>query len=117
MKLLSQFVKFDLESFLKGKTLEVNGYTAWDDFTSKKHLGTKLETVITKDNTVYDQKEGEDVTNRYEKLVIKVKKDVTFPRDTKVLPVNATATVYGEYRNQLSVTADDIKVIEPSKEV
>lgn len=117
MKKLSQFSKFDLERFLNGKTLEVISCSAWNDFTSKKHLGTKVETVITKDNTVYDQKDGEVVTNRYEKLVLKIKKDVTVPLDANVLPVNATATVYGEYRNQLSVTADDIKVVQPQKEV
>ena len=35
--------------------------------------------------------------------------------NARVIPVNPVAVVYGEYRNQLSVTADDIKVITPQK--
>ena len=35
--------------------------------------------------------------------------------NARVIPVNPVAVVYGEYRNQLSVTADDIKVVVPQK--
>ena len=78
---------------------------------TKAHLGTKVETVIAKDQTPYKQKEGETVTNLYEKLVFKIKKDVKVPVNSYIMPVNAVAVVYGDYRNNLSVTADDIRVI------
>ena len=37
--------------------------------------------------------------------------------NARVIPVNPVAVVYGEYRNQLSVTADDIKVVVPQKAI
>ena len=47
-----------------------------------------------------------------EKLTVKVPKDVDVPMNSHVRLVNVYATVYGNYRNQLSVTADDIEVIK-----
>lgn len=111
MKKLSQFTDFNLKRFLEGKVLGAVGCSEWLDFKSKEHLGTKVEAAILKDETPYSQKEGETVTNLYEKLVFKIKKDVTVPLGANVVPVNAVASVYGEYRNQLSITADDIKVV------
>lgn len=115
LKKLSQFLKFDFDEFIKGKACQVTSTGEWVDFTSKVHMGTKLEAVITRDATPYKQKEGENVTNLYEKLTFKVRKDVKVPVGAYVVPVNAVATVYGDYRNQLSVTADDIRVITPNK--
>ncbi|MCI8526816.1 MAG: hypothetical protein HFF17_13080 [Oscillospiraceae bacterium] len=115
LKKLNQFLKFDFEAFSKGKVYQVSGTSEWVDFTSKAHMGTKVEVAILKDETQYKQKEGENVSNRYEKLNFKVRKDVKIPLNAYVVPVNATATVYGDYRNQLSVTADDIRVLTPNK--
>lgn len=115
LKKLTQFLKFDWEAFAKGKTLQVIGTSEWVDYETKVHMGTKIEVVIVRDNTQYTQKEGEHVTNTFEKLTLKIRKDVSVPMNTYVMPVNVTAKVYGDYRNQLSVTADDIRVITPSK--
>ena len=65
MKKLSQFVKFDFEGFSKGKLYKVTGVEKWDDYDTKVHLGTRLKTVIAKDETPYKQKDGEMVTNLY----------------------------------------------------
>lgn len=111
MKKLSQFLKFDFNLFSEGKMYRVIGFSEWLDYQTKAHLGTKIETVIAKDQTPYKQKEGETVTNLYEKLVFKIKKDVKVPVNSYIMPVNAVAVVYGDYRNNLSVTADDIRVI------
>lgn len=115
MKKLNQFVKFLFEDFSRGKVYRVTGVRPWLDFTTKELLGTKVEVIVAEDNTVYDTKNGETVTNLYEKLSFKIKKDVNIPVNARVIPVNPVAVVYGEYRNQLSVTADDIKVVAPQK--
>lgn len=115
MKFLSQFLKFDLDSFLRDKTLMAVEVKEWKDYDSGDHLGHKLEALITQDNTPYRQKDGEHTTNRFEKLTIKVPKDINVPPDTYIVPVNATATVYGEYRNMLSITAEDIKILQPKQ--
>lgn len=111
MKKLSNFIYFDFESFIKGKKLLSIGQQEWKDFNTGNTLGTKVEVVIAKDTTEYDLKDGEQVSNIYEKMTIKVEKAITVPMNTEVIPVNAYATVYGEYRNQLSIIADDIKVV------
>lgn len=115
LKKLNQFLKFDWEGFANGKTFQVLSITEWLDYESKAHMGKKYEALITKDITPYKLKDGEHVSNAFEKITFKVRKDVNVPAGAFVMPVNVSATVYGEYRNQLSVTADDIKVITPNK--
>lgn len=117
MKKLSQFLKFDFEAFSKEKAFQVIGTSEWTDYNTKIHMGTKIDALIAKDATQYKQKEGEHVTNAFEKLTFKIRKDVNVPAGAFVMPVNASATVYGEYRNQLSVTADDIRVIPKNTEI
>ena len=59
LKFLNQFQKFDLDAFLKDKTIIVNGISQWKEFGSDKVAGTKIEVVIMKDGTKYVQKEKE----------------------------------------------------------
>lgn len=106
---------FDFEAFSKGKVYRVIGISKWTDYTTKAHMGTKVEVLIVKDDTQYKQKEGENVSNCFEKLIFKIRKDVDVPMNAYVIPVNATGTVYGDYRNMLSVTADDIRIISQNK--
>ena len=115
MKNLKQFVNFDLEAFLKGKRLVVTSVADWLDYESKKKLGTKVETVIFTDKTEYIQKNGQKISNQFEKLTIKVSKDVNVELSATVIPVGATATVYGDYQNLLSIKATDIQVVESKK--
>lgn len=115
MKFLSQFNNFNIEAFLDGKRIIATGLSEWTDRESGKHLGTVVEGVIYTDNTVYKQKEGEHLSNRFEKLKFKVNKDITVPMDATIVPVNPVATVYGEYRNNLSIKCDDIKVLQPKR--
>lgn len=115
MKYLNQFVRFDIDAFLHGKVCRVVGVSDYIDYNSKKRLGNKVEVVITKDDTIYKLKEGEIGSNRFEKLVFKVAKDVSVQLDDVVEPVNAVATVYGEFKNQLSIKADDIIVLQAAK--
>lgn len=111
MKKLSMFTYFDFDGFAKGKKFVSTGIQPLKDFDSGKVIGTKVEAVIAQDNTNYGNKEGEVVSNLYEKLVFKVPKNIDIPMSVEIRPVNAQATVYGDYRNQLSITAENIEVI------
>lgn len=50
----------------------------------------------------------EHQSNRFEKLRFKVNKDITIPMDAVIVPVNPVATVYGKYRNNLSIKWDNV---------
>lgn len=50
----------------------------------------------------------EHQSNRFEKLKFKVNKDITIPMDAIIVSVNPVATVYGKYRNNLSVKWDNV---------
>ena len=114
MKNLAQFAPFKCEEFLEKKLLAVTNCTVNIDFDSKKPIGSKIEVVITKDDTEYDaNSKGEISTNLFEKLVIKVPKmNLVIPNMTYVKLLNPKATIYGEFRNQLSITADDVVVLK-----
>ncbi|MBR0384860.1 MAG: hypothetical protein IJH61_09285 [Eubacteriaceae bacterium] len=112
MKFLNQFVYFDWNRFAEGKVFMVTGLTEWQDFETKAYLGTKIECVILTDNTKYENKDGQKASNRFEKIVFKVNKNVDIPMDSRIVPKNVTANVYGDYRNQLSVKCTDVGIIK-----
>ena len=112
---LNEFLRFDIEGFLKGKKLIVVNIRENKDFTTKEHIGTTLDCVIAEDNTPYKQKAGEHITNKFEKLALKVGKDVNVPPNAIVEPVNAVGKIFGDYRNQLSVRCDDVRIIQSPK--
>lgn len=110
-------MRFDLEAFLTGKECEVTGYSEWTDYNTKSHLGTKVEVIITKDETDYQLKDKSSKSNVYERFIIKVKKDVQIPTGAKLVSLkNHVATAYGKnrdgsfsnYLNFISITCDDI---------
>ena len=43
------------------------------------------------------------ISNLFEKMDWKIKREVNIPVGVQVVPVEGGATIYGEYRNQLSV--------------
>ena len=115
MKGLNQFLSFDWDAFADGKAFIVTGVSEYQDFDTKAHLGTRVDCIILTDKTPYKFKDGEEFTNRFEKITFKVSKDVNVAIDARVVPVNAVASIYGEYRNQLSVKCDDIQTIMPKE--
>lgn len=115
MKGLNQFLVFNWDAFAEGKTFVVTGISEYQDFETKAHLGTKLDCVIATDTTPYKFKEGEIFSNRFEKISFKVAKDVNIPVEARVVPKNVVATIYGEYRNQLSVKCEDIAIVMPKE--
>lgn len=115
MKGLNQFLVFNWDAFAEGKSFLVTGISEYQDFDTKAHLGTKVDCVIASDKTPYKFKEGEIFSNRFEKISFKVAKDVNIPVESRVVPKNVVATIFGEYRNQLSVKCEDIAVVMPKE--
>ena len=108
MKNLGQFIKFDWNAFCESKRFMATGQRPWLSRDTKEPLGTLVDTVIVADKTVY-QKEG---NNLYEKVTFKLGKKIdNIPMNAEIIPKNVVAVVYGDYRNQLSCTAEDIEVI------
>lgn len=112
MKKLSKFLYFDFEEFSKGKQYMSIGVQEWKDHDTGVVLGMKVEAVIVKDKTDYgSSKDGKQVSNLFEKVIFKVPHEVDIPLNVEIIPINATANVYGEFRNQLSITAEDVQVV------
>lgn len=111
LQCLNQFESFEIKPFLADKDLCFVDKKEWKDYQTKKHLGFEFTFVILRDDTKYQQTGNTIKTNRYEKIDVKVAHDVNITLDDLVELVNPTARVYGDYRNQLSITCDDIKVI------
>lgn len=116
LKMLSAF--FDVLKFLAGKRLIVVSTKPWKDYETGRVCGTKIELAIVEDNTNYPPKaNGETVSgvNCYEKLVVKIPKNVTVEKGTEVTLVNPSGKPYGTYMENLSLTADDIQVVKAGK--
>lgn len=114
MKKLNIFLHFDFAAFSKGKRFLSVDQKPWADFKSGEVLGTKYELVIIEDKTDYGVAGDATVNNLYEKFIVKVPKDKLsdIPMNAEVRLVNPRANVYGDFRNQLSVTADGLAVIK-----
>lgn len=104
---LNAFVTFVWQNFLEGKRFLYVKALPWID--DGKELGSKVVTQIIEDKTQYP-KPG--VSNFGEQLSVKVRNvpPAAFgqfkPLNTEVVIQNVEkATVYGEYRNQLSIIA------------
>ena len=97
LKKLQQFVYFDINGFLEKIKLVTTGIGTWKDFESGAKRGTKIEVVIASDKHVYPTNDGEVINNLYEKLNIKVPKDIVVPMNTEIRLVNPVGTIYGEY--------------------
>lgn len=116
MKALMQFLHFDCAKFFGRKTLSVVLCGPLSDYNTKEIIGSKVTVAITRDETEYKAKaDGTVPSNLFEKLVVKVPgKSLSLAAGSVVELVNPTAVVYGDYRNQLSVTAEDVKTIAPA---
>ena len=112
LKKLNQFNYFDAEGFFLKLVLIAVGKSVWKEYGSDIVKGTKVEVVIASDKHNYNSSNGEVVNNMYEKLTIKVPKNIDVPMNAKVRVINPEASIYGEYRNQLSVVAEDIEVLK-----
>ena len=111
---LKQFLEFDLDAFLKDKEVTFISakpyYNYVDGQASDEVAGMKLECVITKDNTIYN---NDEITNEYEKITIKVPRadKINLKRGTR-LKVEGVGKVWGEYSQNLTVEATNIMVLK-----
>ena len=71
-------------------------------------LGWIVDVAITTDKTPYRLKDGETGSNLYEKLSFKCVKQPMVGVADEVVPVNPVCTIWGEYRNNLSVKCDAV---------
>ncbi|MHA5112431.1 hypothetical protein ATX60_10215 [Oenococcus oeni] len=118
MKKLNSFEKFDLENFLKEKTLLVMNSSVLTDYDSGKEIGSKYRFLIWQDNTTYVN--GEKGINGGESFNVKVldkaPKEIKKPTPAKI--ISGIGKLYGDYRSELSITAKDIVLINSdNKEV
>lgn len=115
MKGLTQFQSFDSMAFFKEKSLQVVSCGPLTDYETKRTVGTKISVVIIEDNTKYHSKAG-TISNIYEKLTVKVPgKTLELAPGTLVELIDPKCVIYGDYRNCLSVTAADVRPIQPAK--
>lgn len=116
MKGLNKFMKFDWEQFSAEKEFTVTECTSWTDYNTHETLGTRIEVIITKDETNYNMKNGNETSNLYQRLIFKVTKNVNVDINSKIVPVNPVVKAYGldrdgkfsSYLNCLSIQCEDV---------
>lgn len=118
LKNLSHFTAFNAPQFLSRKELRFISATRWiekTDTSSEVEKGIKVSLLIYKDNSVYPNEK----TNLGEQITVKVPFasledfSVFQPMVTVCEVTNIEkAVIYGEYRNQLSLTASVIEADE-----
>jgi hypothetical protein len=113
LKGLNGFQAFLIDEFLAGKTLVFIKSEPWKE--DENIAGAKVTVQITKDITSYN---GKDINNFGEQLVVKVRGvDYTSfsnlkPLQTEVFITDVEkATLWGDYKNQLSIIA----VVKPKE--
>lgn len=115
MQGLHQYERFAHKEFFEDKQLTVTNLTEWKDYQTKQHLGWKVAYAITVDNTPYRPKaNGDIITNLYQVVTFKTaqKPDVK-PGDIVVPTGDVICTVFGDFRNQLSIKCDSMQVVTP----
>lgn len=120
MKSLNQFVNFDHNAFLRGKLLvfvSEKEYQKYEDGNPVGREGLRVELIIMKDETQY--KDGRTQDNLYEKMYVKVptpKTSLGIELNQPVKVVNVfKSSVYGKYRNELSLTAENVVPLEKAQ--
>lgn len=109
LKKLRQFAPFNFPSFSEKKDLRCVASQPWIDFDSKAKLGTKYTLIILQDATEYGNK---DITNAGQIFDVKIPSEAkTFKPLAKVRLIDPTATIYGDFQNQLSVKAANIEFL------
>lgn len=111
MKYLNQFLKFNWDEFSKGKRFLIVGRKDWIDYDTKEFLGTKLDVAIFQDSTNYEYKDGEVGSNLYERFIVKISDNIDVPMNVEIRLKNVEANVYGDYRNLLSVVAEEVVIV------
>lgn len=116
MKRLNKFSEFNITKFLEEKELVFIGGEEYSNFDTKEFEGMKYQVLIKKDDSLHAMKpDGGEIrgVNAREMLTIKIKgqKELhNFEMFTPIRLINATASVYGEHQNNLSVFCEEIQL-------
>lgn len=111
LKQLSTFQAFDAKRFFAGKVFLFSKAELWQQGEEREHmetLGTKITGVIFRDAVTY--RKGAVGINRGESITFKVSQPVSAFSGWKAFDTRfevkkiTKATVYGDFRNMLSVT-------------
>ena len=117
-KKLRDFLTFNWKDFANGKQFVALEKKDWFDHDTGKLLGVKYTLVIMEDSTVYrPNANGSSVSNIFEKFDVKIESNIDIPLNTPVELENVSATVYGDFSNQLSVKAGSIKPVVAKKQI
>lgn len=110
MKRLNVFSHVDVETMAANMELKAMKSEILSDFETKKELGAKYTVLIWSDSNDYGTI---GISNAGETFTVKIlgqkPKHIETPIDIEL--VSPTGIIYGDYRNQLSVTADDIVLL------
>lgn len=115
MKYLTQFLKFHWNDFAEAKQFRVTAIRPWKNYETKEQIGWIVDVAIVVDNTEYKFRDGEIGSNLYAALSFKTTAKPSVNLGDLVEPVNPVCTVYGDYKNQLSVKCDDVRVVSATK--
>ena len=106
---------FNNKEFFEKKDFQLFSVEKWVDYNTKKEVGAKYKVVIYRDNSDYGDL---SVSNAGETIMVKVSGEKAIDYDGQprfVRLINPRATIYGEFRNELSVHADGLEYVEQSK--
>lgn len=123
MKRLNKFSEFNMTKFLEEKDLVFIGGEEYSNFDTKEFEGMKYQILIKKDDSLYAIKaDGGEIrgVNAREMLTVKIKgqKELhNFEMFTPVRLTNATASIYGEHQNNLSVFCEEIQLVSENNPV
>lgn len=107
MKRLTQFQKFEFDRFVNNKIIVVLGHDEWINYDTGEVIGYKYKLTILEDNTDYGN--GQMGLNDGESFTVKIEGELKqYSKLQEVKLQNVEATVYGDYSNNLSVTASSI---------
>ncbi|KXU01360.1 hypothetical protein SCODD09_01383 [Streptococcus constellatus] len=112
LKKLNSFTKFDAEAFLTNKSIIAISDEEWKEKDGDQYIvrGRKVKCLIFSDNTDYGKGAEDRDLNAGEQLVIKVPQTTLAPyqKGNRISLINPSGTVYGEFRNQLSLKAEKV---------
>lgn len=110
MLYLVPFDKFPFDDFVKEKKLMVAGVRPWFDYNTKERLGTQVKVSVEEDNSQYPPTStGEIRDNFREVFTVKVLKEkVNVKRNDFVRFIGVDASIVGDFRNELKITAEDV---------
>lgn len=105
-KKLSAFLYFDAENYFEKKILLAMQFEPLKN-KNQEIIGSKYTVIVWEDATDYGDQSISNIGDTYKvKVVGKYLKKIDSPSEVKL--INPSGIVYGEFRNQLSVSAKDI---------